>query len=314
MSNPTVTVITPIYNTGIFVIKALESVKRQTFKDYEHIVIDDCSTDNSIEIVEKWIKENNYPCTFLKNEVNKGVCKTLNTGIRLAKGKYIKGIGDDEWADTFLEKRVAHFEQCDENIGITFSDMVNIDEESNVIAESYYKLRGIKIEDEIKTLTYPEILNNKKGIIGTSALVKKSVYEDVGLFDENIIHEGYDLWFRVAKKYKFAYFPEPLVLYRSRKKSMSHSSIYRNRFIIDWLVVYTKHLEVLPQLTTRIKQRYKKFAVNNYYRNKDIKSDFFWISFKLNKDFKSLFFLCLCILKIRPDSTQKIKKILGFRR
>jgi glycosyltransferase involved in cell wall biosynthesis len=314
MNRPTITVITPIYNTGIFVIKALESVKRQTFRDYEHIIIDDCSTDNSIEIVERWIKENNYPCTFLKNEVNKGVCKTLNTGIRIAKGKYIKGIGDDEWAETFLEERIKHFEQCDDKVGITFSDMVFIDEESKVIAESYYEMRGIKIGDELKTLTYPAILNNKKGLIGPSAMIKKSVYEDVGLFDENIIHEGYDMWFRIAQKYKFAYFPKPLILYRSRKKSMSNSSIYRNRFIIDWLVVYTKHLDVLPQLSNRIKQRYKQFAVNNYYRNKDIKSNWFLISFKLNKDFKSLFFLCLCLLKIRPDSTLKIKKTLGLKR
>lgn len=311
MAQPTVTIITPIYNTGFFVIKALECIKAQTFRDFEHIIIDDYSKDNSVEMVEKWIKENNHQCTFLKNEKNLGLCGTLNKGIKLAKGKYIKGLGDDEWAPDFLEKRVAFFEQQDESVGVVFSDMVYIDEESKVIAKSYYDKRGVVIEDEIKTLTYPQILNNTMGVIGPSAMTRKAVFDNIGLYDESLKHEGYDMWFRVAQKYKFAYHPEALIYYRHREKSMSNSTKYRDRFLLDWLIVYEKHLAAAPYFSPRLKSRFQLFAINNYY-NGDMRSKWLKISYDLNKDLKSLFYLFLCRMKVKPEMAMKMKKRFKF--
>ena len=69
---PLVSVVTLMYNTGKYVVQTLESVKSQNYPNVYHIIVDDCSSDNSIELVEGWIKQNNYPCHFIKNEKNKG--------------------------------------------------------------------------------------------------------------------------------------------------------------------------------------------------------------------------------------------------
>src|SRR6188474_3378131 len=95
-SLPLVTVFSLVYNTGKYVIEAIESVKANNYPNIQHIIIDDCSYDGvSTELVSDWIKENNYNCTFIKHEKNQGICRTLNEILRLAKGKYIFGVSDD---------------------------------------------------------------------------------------------------------------------------------------------------------------------------------------------------------------------------
>lgn len=311
MDNPVVSIITPIYNTGAFIIKSLECTKRQTFQNFEHIIIDDCSKDNSVQLVEAWIAANNYKCTFIRNTENKGVSKTLNTGIRLAKGKYIKGLADDEWTDDFLEKRVAHFEKQDASVGATYSDVKIIDEQSNVYAESYYKYRNqYDIVEKQYSFPYPDILNIGHRIVAPSVMTRRSIYDTVGLYDENLIAEDVDMWFRIARgKFKFAYFPESLVYYRTRKASLGNSPIYKPRLIQEWLIVYEKHMNE-PELSKRMRRKYRKMAVMNYYKGKDRNSHWFLNSFKLNKDFKSLCYYTLCVLKINPEFAGKIKRLV----
>src|SRR5688572_24620643 len=92
---PLVTVVTLVYNTGKILNDTFNSVKIQSYKNIEHIIIDDCSTDNSVELVTKWISENNHKCKFIKNTINKGISGTINEAIKVATGKYFCVIGDD---------------------------------------------------------------------------------------------------------------------------------------------------------------------------------------------------------------------------
>lgn len=303
---PVVTVVTPIYNTGKYVVKALECLKRQTFQNFEHILIDDCSTDDSVAIVEEWIRQNNHKCTFLKNEQNRGVCVTINRGKRLAKGKYINGLGDDEWDDDYLERRVKHFEQLDENIGVTVSDAKLIDENSNLIAPSWYEKRGSSYETVINALSYPEIMYFNY-IIAPSAMVRKSVFEDVGYHDETLTVEDYDMWFRILQKYKIVHFDDILLSYRRRMSSLSKAPVYKARFIIDWLVVYEKNLDAMWHMRKSIKRAWRRHAIDNFCRNKDTRLKWFVISYKLNKDITSLIYLTMCALKVSPDFVNKVK-------
>ena len=93
------TIVLPVYNSAEFILKALNSLPKR--EDVEYIIIDDCSTDNSYEVCETWVKENsNLICKLLKNEENKGVGFTKNKGYSMAQGEYIVTVDSDDWCNT----------------------------------------------------------------------------------------------------------------------------------------------------------------------------------------------------------------------
>src|SRR4051794_768989 len=86
---PLVTIGVLSYNYAQYIIAALDSIINQTYKNIELIIIDDCSADESPQLVKDWIERHVVTCTYLKNETNVGITKTSNTIVQLAKGKYI---------------------------------------------------------------------------------------------------------------------------------------------------------------------------------------------------------------------------------
>ena len=86
-SNPTISVVMPVYNSAKYLSSSIESILNQTFSNFELIIIDDSSTDSTSQIIKKYIKLDKRIIT-VKNKTNLGICNSLNTGLRLAKGKY----------------------------------------------------------------------------------------------------------------------------------------------------------------------------------------------------------------------------------
>jgi len=102
-----ISVVIPLYNKEKSIVRTLESVKAQTFTDYECIIVNDGSTDSSAQVVEQWIKDNpHYALRFtLYTQPNGGVSSARNRGIQEAQGDYIAFLdGDDLWAPTYLEE------------------------------------------------------------------------------------------------------------------------------------------------------------------------------------------------------------------
>ena len=104
--NNLVSIVIPVYNASKYIKETIESIERQTYKNYEAIFIDDKSTDNSIQIIESYIKQNNK-LKIIKLKKHKGVSKARNIGIRIAKGRYLTFLdADDIWFDKKLEKQI----------------------------------------------------------------------------------------------------------------------------------------------------------------------------------------------------------------
>ena len=103
MSNPTVSVIIPVYNAQEGIKQCLDSLLNQSFTDFEIILLNDGSTDNSLEVIKKYAADNDFIRVIDKE--NEGVAKTRNKGIQLAKGKYIVFIDNDDFVDSdYLER------------------------------------------------------------------------------------------------------------------------------------------------------------------------------------------------------------------
>src|SRR6478672_5840202 len=107
VDGPLVSVIALCYNHSRFVVECLESIRTQTYQPLHIILIDDQSKDNSVALIEEWIGTHHVTCTFIKHTTNKGICKSLNEGLSLARGKYISIIAtDDVWLPEKLEHQV----------------------------------------------------------------------------------------------------------------------------------------------------------------------------------------------------------------
>ena len=103
MSNPTVSVIIPVYNAQEGIKQCLDSLLNQSFTDFEIILLNDGSTDNSLEVIKKYAADNDFIRVIDKE--NEGVAKTRNKGIQLANGKYIVFIDNDDFVDSdYLER------------------------------------------------------------------------------------------------------------------------------------------------------------------------------------------------------------------
>lgn len=199
---PKVSVIIPCYNQGKYLEDALTSVYNQTFKDFEIIIINDGSTDDSQEIIDK-IK---HPKVIKIHQTNKGVASARNEGIKRAAGEYILPLdADDKIASTYIEKAVYHIEK-NSNLGIVYCE-----------AEFF----GVKTK---KWNLPPYTLLNmlKANCIFCTALFRKKDCEIVGGYKEQQKNfwEDYDFWLSLIEMGREVFqIPEVLFFYRQYKET-----------------------------------------------------------------------------------------------
>lgn len=203
-----ISIIVPIYNKSNYIIKCLDSVVSQIFKDFEIIIINDGSTDNSFDVIKKY-NFNNVDNKII-NQVNSGVSTTRNNGIKYAKYDYIAFLdADDWWEPNFLFEMMT---------------LINKFPDAGLYASSYFKIKNknkfpaiINLEKfKDGYIDYIKLYSKVKWMpIWTGAtVVKKEVFEELKGFKANLkMGEDFDLWLRISQKYKIAYLNKPLSNY-----------------------------------------------------------------------------------------------------
>lgn len=212
IKNPTVSVIIPTYNRANLVGKAIKSVLSQTYQDFEIIVIDDGSTDNTEEVIRSFKdKKVKY---IKKYKKNKGISVARNIGIKMARGKYIALLdSDDEWLPEKLDKQSKVLQSESPEVGVVCSWSYNIDEKGNYISKRCLPKKGGYI--------YEDLLSTNPISVPT-VLIRKECFNRVGLFDDLLnAQEDWDMWIRIAKYYRFALIKVPLVKYRLHSNQIS---------------------------------------------------------------------------------------------
>jgi glycosyltransferase involved in cell wall biosynthesis len=222
-----VSVIIPTYNASNFIVETVRSVTEQTFTDWELIISDDGSTDDTESVVKPFL---NQQIQYIKNP-NGGVSLARNRGAAVAKGRYLAFLdADDVLTPTSLEKKVRALQQH-QDIALTFCDVEVIDENSLKTGE-----RLLGSDDEVlKHL----LLWDKTVIPGPSSiLITREAFEAVGGFDPNFSTAAdQDFFFRVAQQFNCQRVPEILTLYRKHGSNM-HMNI--GRMEQDHIAVYKK--------------------------------------------------------------------------
>lgn len=273
-----VSVIIPCYNQGHYLDEAVSSVLVQTYQNWEIIIINDGSTDENTREILKYYHQ---PKTRIIHTENQGVCQARNTGIAVAKGKYILPLdADDKIASTYIEKAVNILE-ANQNIGIVYCETQLFGDTKSHSRSS--SLPSILLgQDKL-----PEILLYNR--IHNSALYHKIDWELVKGYNSNMEHgfEDYDLWLGILATGKQAYLI-PEYLYFWRRQAGSRTTV-ANQNVIDCYTqlfrnhqqLYTENIDTVFQHIIELRELYRK--VNCRQQTKDKK-----IQLQLQKSQKKL--------------------------
>lgn len=212
-----VSVIIPTYNCGKFISEAIESVLGQTYQDFEIVIVDDGSADNTRDVIASF--EEKYPRKIKYiYQKNQGMCIARNIAIKNSHGKFVAFLdADDFWMPTRLEKEISIFEKYRE-VGLVHSNVKNVDEAGlflNIPLRKREKLSGY---------LFKQIFLRETNVNITTIMIRRECLDDVGLFDENLTRlgcEDRELILRISRKYKIHYVDLPLGVHRFRQGSLS---------------------------------------------------------------------------------------------
>ena len=221
-SNPLVTVICLCYNHESFVVEALESVLNQTHKNVELIIADDFSTDNSVQVIENWLKKN-PKIPFLINKENLGNTKSFNQCLKIAKGEYIIDLAaDDILKSDCIENQLKGFiTTVHQNVGVIYGNAELFTEKGDFIKDYFITdKQKRRIKSQPTGDIYIGLLNGNNNLCSITALIKREVFENLEGYDETLAYEDYDFWIRAARIYHFDYIDKILVQKRVLKNSM----------------------------------------------------------------------------------------------
>ena len=203
-NNPTVSVVIPTYNRAHLVGRAIQSVLNQTYQDFELIIVDDASTDNTEEMVKSIDDER---LRYIRHEENSGTSVApRNTGIKAARGEYIAFLdSDDEWLPQKLEKQIDKFNSVSSDVGLVCCGYACINGKTGETLREYMPTEG---GDVFRLIV-------ERNIPGSpTVLIRKECFKKAGLFDTEFLSlQDWDMWIRIAKYYKFDFIPEVLAKY-----------------------------------------------------------------------------------------------------
>lgn len=210
---PTVSVITPSYNCEDFLEETIQSVIRQTFQDWELIIVDDHSSDSSYSIAQIFSKKDSR-ITAIRLPENGGAAVARNTAIERAKGRYIAFLdSDDLWKENKLEQQLQFMQDNEYEFTFTNYDIHSLLDNS---------IQEKKIQ--LKKLSYNELLNTNR--IGCLTAMYDTAR--IGKIFMPLIRkrQDYALWLQVLKQVEYAHLlPKSLAIYRVRHESISSNKI-----------------------------------------------------------------------------------------
>jgi len=213
-ANPLVSVIIPTYNHARYLSCALQSVLDQTYTNWEAIVIDNHSTDNTDEVMARFADSR---ITYLKIHNNGVIAASRNVGIRVAKGEWIAFLDSDDWWTN--DKLKVCFDCIDAKVDLVYHKLEIFSDQPRTFIQKTIKSR------QVKSPVLIDLLLKGNAIVNSSVLVRKSLLEQIGGINESremIAAEDYNTWLRIAQlSNQFLYLPQRLGYYLQHNNNIS---------------------------------------------------------------------------------------------
>jgi glycosyltransferase involved in cell wall biosynthesis len=293
---PKVSVIIPTCNRASFLKAAIESVLRQTFQDFEIIVVDDASQDRTREVIQSFT-DPRIRC--IRHETNHGQGASRNAAIKEASGEYVALLDDDdEWLPQKLEKQVRLLDSSPAKVGMVYTGFCKVEgSNKGVIAQVIPEKRGSVFEDMC--------FRNWIGTCST-VLLRRVCFENTGWFDETLPSGvDYDMWLRLSKQFDIDCIPEPLVLYTVHANSISTNHETRIR---GAEAQFKKYGSFFAKNRKGYSRRYLSLGVHYCYQGDLTKGrEAFFNGIKLNP-FEVRHYFNFCLSLLGADTFRRFKK------
>jgi glycosyltransferase involved in cell wall biosynthesis len=231
---PLVTVAVFCYNNGERIYTTLDSIAAQTYRGIEILITDDGSIDDSVEKLRAWIRDNKrFPCRLIVNEKNRGICPSVNSALSQAKGKYLCLFGDDIMLPDKIADDVA-FLEANPQFAFCHSKIISVDMKTGE-------------EKEMHTTgsdnTFHDFFAWKTQIQAPTVTYRRSVFDDVGMYDESLIYEDFDMLLRITYKYPVGFRDAFTVKYLTNVRSIR---VERQKEVVACAFAITKKWSFLP--------------------------------------------------------------------
>jgi len=278
-----ISVIIPTYNAEAYICEAINSVLAQTYRDFEIIVVNDGSTDDTAQIIRQRFL--NVRLFYIKNS---GASAARNFGISVSRGQYVAFLdADDRWLPEKLEQQIAQFDE--DQPGMVFTENL------------FFNGRGIIAErtDKRKKLMRGNIVRNiflNSYVVTSTVMVRRAVFDDVGMFEEElVVGEDDNLWMRISMKYRVKLLDEPLVLYH-----LTEGSLSRTRKNI--MPAIRTHIELLQKKYPEIHQHIGTSAIRLKYNDLYFSEAYHHFSQEQYQEARSFFMqsYLYCPFKLKP--------------
>lgn len=228
MKKPLISIILPTYNRAAFLKKAIESVIKQTYSNLQLIVVDDCSEDNTRDVIRQF---QDSRIEYYKLDMNRNICYALNYGLKKVRGEYIARLdSDDEFEINKLEKQM-DFLQKNPEYKICFTKVSIMDENNRNINELEAEFFGLfEVTNRSQSEWLKRFFFYDNCFAHDAVLMEKSIIDDVGGYNMCYVQlQDFDLWVRIAKKYPIYILEEPLIKIRRFLNSPNENISAKNR-------------------------------------------------------------------------------------
>lgn len=255
-----ISIITPTYNREAFLPAAIESVLAQSYKEFELIIVDDGSTDNSRELINVYADKDQRVKYLYQENQRQSVAR--NYALSIAKGDFICFLDSDNyWPHDKLEKSLKAFEQHPE-ADIVYGDCITIDEQGNELHRNNMR----RYSGSIAAL----LLKDNFVSMNTTMTRRKCFNEMGGMSGKRRVADDYDLWLKFSARYRFQYIPEFLAYYRVMENQISSNKKLRfetnEKIILDFLAAFpdaVSEYEKKAGLTAFYTRKARHYAVSD---------------------------------------------------
>ncbi|MGO5306773.1 glycosyltransferase family 2 protein [Agathobacter sp. LCP21S3_B2] len=247
-----ISIVLPVYNGEKFLRESIESILTQTYRDFELVIVNDCSTDDSVKIVNEYMKKDSR-IKLINNDKNQKLPNSLNIGFSNCKGDYYTWTSDDNiMLSNALEIMISTLKNKD--VDLVFSRCDTIDSKGKVTGKT-------PIWRDLDDIYY-------KNIVLASFLYKKEIHEKLNGYDTNkFLVEDYDFWLRAYRSFKFAYIPEVLYKIRYHGNNLGFKRLedvkLRNIMLLKENLNYISDKDIEDKINKEISNSY--FEISNAY-------------------------------------------------
>jgi glycosyltransferase involved in cell wall biosynthesis len=272
-NKPKISMVLPTYNQAHYLSFALEGLYEQTFKDFELIVVNDGSTDNTFQILESYSQKMDI---VVINQENRGLPEALNAGFSVAKGKYYSWTSSDNITLPTMLEVLNQALDSEPSVSVVYADWFFMDEYGDVFFQ-------------YKTLDYDRHLLLYHNYVHCCFLFRKECMDKVGGYNPEYIYgEDWEFWIRVSRYFRMKHIPQTLYKYRIQTKSMTTEIIegtakqrvnyiefkarLRNQSKIDWYLSKIKWKFLIMKLGYDPRQSWLQ-SIHSYQRATNLYSD-----------------------------------------